>query len=118
MWVTVILMAIVAALDPMRVAALVVILARRQPVRHLVAYLIGGFGVSLFVGAVVLFVLDGVRHLARLEIRIVIIGPRMSFRSYDEQFVFVALPGPQCGSATTTGCRWRSGLCATVYVGS
>jgi len=43
-----------------RAAALVVILARRQPVRHLVAYLIGGFGVSLFVGAVVLFVLDGV----------------------------------------------------------
>jgi hypothetical protein len=60
MWLTVILMAIVAALDPMRVAALVVILARRQPVRHLVAYLIGGFGVSLIVGAVVLFVLDGV----------------------------------------------------------
>jgi hypothetical protein len=60
MWLTVILMAIVAALDPMRVAALVVILARRQPVRHLVAYLIGGFGVSLIVGAVILFVLEGV----------------------------------------------------------
>ena len=59
-WVTVMLMAVVAALDPMRVAALVVILARRQPVLHLVAYLIGGFGVSMIVGAVVLFVLDGV----------------------------------------------------------
>ena len=59
MWLTVILMAVVAALDPMRVAALVVILARRQPVRHLVAYLIGGFGVSLIVGAVVLLVLGG-----------------------------------------------------------
>ena len=60
MWLTVILMAVVAAVDPMRVAALVVILARRQPVRHLVAYLIGGFGVSLIVGAVVLFALEGV----------------------------------------------------------
>src|SRR5271166_3929685 len=60
MWFTVILMAIVAAVDPMRVATIVVILARRRPVRHLVAYLIGGFGVSLIVGAVILFALEGV----------------------------------------------------------
>jgi hypothetical protein len=53
-------MAAVAAVDPRRVAALVVILARRQPVRHLVAYLMGGFGVSLLVGASVLFGLEGV----------------------------------------------------------
>ena len=60
MWFTVILMAIVAAVDPMRVATIVVILATRRPVRHLVAYLIGGFGVSLIVGAVILFALEGV----------------------------------------------------------
>lgn len=60
MWLTVVLMAIVAAVDPIRIAAIVVILSRRRPVRHLVAYLVGGFGVSLMVGAVVLFVLEGI----------------------------------------------------------
>lgn len=60
MWLTVVLMAVVAAVDPIRIAAIVVMLTRRQPIRHLVAYLIGGFGVSLLVGAVVLFALEGI----------------------------------------------------------
>jgi hypothetical protein len=35
-WLTVVLVAVIAAIDPMRVAAIAVILARRQPVLHLV----------------------------------------------------------------------------------
>ena len=60
MWLTVCLMAVVAALGAERIAVIVVILSRRQPVRHLLAYLIGGFAVSLTVNAVILFVLEGV----------------------------------------------------------
>jgi len=57
---TVVLMAVIAWIDPMRIAAIVVILSRRQPVRHLVGCLVVGFGVSLITGAVILFVLEGV----------------------------------------------------------
>jgi Sap, sulfolipid-1-addressing protein len=60
MWLTVVLMGIVAAMAPMRIAAIVMILSRRQPVRHLLAYLIGGFALSLAVNAVILFALEGV----------------------------------------------------------
>jgi Sap, sulfolipid-1-addressing protein len=60
MWLTVLLMAVVAGLDPVRIAAVVVILSKKRPVAHLVAYLIGGFLVSLIVGAVIVFVLEGV----------------------------------------------------------
>jgi hypothetical protein len=60
MWGTVLLMAVVVALDPAQVGASAYILARPSAMRLLVAYFIGGFGVSLIAGAVVLFVLDGV----------------------------------------------------------
>ncbi len=60
MWLTVSLMAMVAAMAPMRIAVIVIILSRLQPVRHLLAYLIGGFAVSLTVNAVILFALKGV----------------------------------------------------------
>jgi hypothetical protein len=58
-WVTVLLMAVVAGLR-LRVAALVVMLSRSRPVRLLVAYLVGGFGVSMIVGAVIPFALKGI----------------------------------------------------------
>ena len=58
MWVTVLLMAVIAGLDPARIVAIVVILSKSRPVRLLVAYLVGGFGVSMIAGAVLLFVLD------------------------------------------------------------
>jgi Sap, sulfolipid-1-addressing protein len=52
-------MAVVAGLDPVRIGAVAYILARPRAMRLLVAYFIGGFGVSLIVGGVVVFVLAG-----------------------------------------------------------
>ena len=59
MWGTVLLMAVVAGVDPARIAAVVFILSRARPMRLLVAYFIGGFGLSLIIGAVAVFVLKG-----------------------------------------------------------
>jgi hypothetical protein len=60
MWGTVLLMAVVVAIDPAQVGGVAYILSRRSAMRLLVAYFIGGFGVSLLAGVVVVFVLDGV----------------------------------------------------------
>lgn len=60
MWGTVLLMAVVVAVDPAQVGAVAYILSRPRAMRLLVAYFIGGFGVSLIAGAAILFVLDGV----------------------------------------------------------
>src|SRR6476660_9576418 len=59
MWGTVLLMAVVVAVDPAQVGAVAYILSRPRAMRLLVAYFIGGFGVSLIAGGVILFVLDG-----------------------------------------------------------
>jgi hypothetical protein len=59
MWATVVLMALVAGRGPARIAAVIVISSKSRPVRLLAAYLVGGFGVSLIVGAMVPFVLEG-----------------------------------------------------------
>ena len=42
MWVTVLLMAVIAGLDPAGIAVIRLILSRSRPVRLLVAYLVGG----------------------------------------------------------------------------
>jgi Sap, sulfolipid-1-addressing protein len=60
MWGTVLLMAAVVAIDPAQVGGVAYILSRERALRLLLAYFIGGFGVSLIAGAVVIFVLDGV----------------------------------------------------------
>jgi hypothetical protein len=60
MWGTVLLLSVVVAVDPAQVGAVAYILSRSSAMRLLVAYFIGGFGVSLIAGGVVLFVLDGV----------------------------------------------------------
>jgi hypothetical protein len=60
MWATVLLMAVVVAVDPAQVGGVAYILSRSRAMRLLVAYFIGGFGISLIAGAVILFVLDGV----------------------------------------------------------
>lgn len=52
-------MAVVAGVDPTRIGAVVFILSRSKPMRLLLAYFIGGFGLSLIIGFVVLFVLKG-----------------------------------------------------------
>jgi len=57
MWGTVLLMAVVAGVDPVRIGAVAYILSRPKPMRLLVAYFVGGFGVSLIIGGVILFVL-------------------------------------------------------------
>jgi len=59
MWGTVLLMAVVAGVDPARIGAVAYILSRPRAMRLLVAYYIGGFGVSLIVGGVIAFVLGG-----------------------------------------------------------
>ena len=59
MWATVVLMGLVAGRGPARIAAVIMISSKSRPVRLLAAYLAGGFGVSLVVGAMVLFVLEG-----------------------------------------------------------
>jgi len=58
MWGTVLLMAVVAGLDPVRIGAVAYILTRPKPMRLLTAYFVGGFGVSLIVGGVIVFVLE------------------------------------------------------------
>jgi hypothetical protein len=50
-------LALASAIDPALMAAVAIMLSRGQPARLLVAYLVGGFGVSVGVGVVVLFVL-------------------------------------------------------------
>jgi Sap, sulfolipid-1-addressing protein len=57
----VLLLAAAAGVDPARIGAVAFILSRTRPVRLLVAYFVGGFGVSLIAGVVVLFVLKGCR---------------------------------------------------------
>lgn len=59
MWGTVLLMAVAAGVDPARIAAVVFILSRSRPMRLLIAYFIGGFGISLIIGVVLVFVLKG-----------------------------------------------------------
>ena len=60
MWATVVLMAAIAAVDPARIVAVGVVLSSARPQRLLAAYLVGGVGVSLIVGVVVMFILEGV----------------------------------------------------------
>jgi hypothetical protein len=56
MWGTVLLMAVVAGLEPQRIGAVVFMLSRAQTLRLLLAYIVGGFGMTLIVGLVILFV--------------------------------------------------------------
>jgi hypothetical protein len=57
MWATVLLMAVVVAIDPGQVGAVAYILSRQRAMRLLIAYFLGGFGVSLISGGVILFIL-------------------------------------------------------------
>ena len=55
------LMAVVAGVDPVRVGAVAFMLTRTKPMRLLLGYFIGGFGLSLIIGAVVVFVLKDLK---------------------------------------------------------
>jgi len=50
-------MAVIAGLGPQRIASVVFILSRTRPIRLLLAYVLGGFGMTLIFGGVILFVL-------------------------------------------------------------
>jgi hypothetical protein len=60
MWGTVLLMAVVTAAEPKGIAVVVYMLSRSKPLRLLVPYFIGAFGLNMIIGAIVLFVLKGV----------------------------------------------------------
>jgi len=57
MWGTVLLMAVVAGSDPVRIGAVAFMLTRTKPMRLLLGYFVGGFALSLIVGVVLVFVL-------------------------------------------------------------
>ena len=61
MWGTVLLMAVVAGADPVRVGAVAFMLTRTKPMRLLLGYFVGGFGLSLIIGGVVVFVLKDLK---------------------------------------------------------
>ena len=61
MWGTVLLMAIVAVADPLRIGAVAFMLSRTRPMSLLLAYFIAAFAANLVVGAVVLFLLKDAR---------------------------------------------------------
>jgi len=61
MWGTVLLMAVVAGADPVRIGAVAFMLTRTKPMRLLLGYFVGGFGLSLIIGAVVVFVLKDLK---------------------------------------------------------
>ena len=61
MWGTVLLMAVVAGADPVRIGAVAFMLTRTKPMGLLLGYFIGGFGLSLIIGGVVVFVLKDVK---------------------------------------------------------
>ena len=60
MWGTVLLMAVGAGATPARIGAVAFMLTRREPIRLLVSYAVGGFGLSLIVGIVAVFVLKSI----------------------------------------------------------
>ena len=58
MWVTLMVMAIMVSVEPVRIGFTVMMLSRPRPVLQLFAFLCGGFAMGLGVGLVVLFILQ------------------------------------------------------------
>ena len=61
MWGTVLLMAVVAGVDPVRIGAVAFMLTRTRPMRLLLGYFVGGFGLSLIIGGVLVFVMKDLK---------------------------------------------------------
>lgn len=57
MWITLLLMAVAASLEPLRIGMTVVMINRPRPGPQLLAFLVGGFSMGTAVGVIVLFVL-------------------------------------------------------------
>ena len=97
MWGTVLLMAVVAGADPVRIGAVAFMLTRTKPLRLLLGYLIGGFGLSLIIGIVVVFILKDLKVSAgssippEIEIAVgglallvaILVGTRISAKARD-----------------------------------
>jgi hypothetical protein len=54
-------MAVVVGIDPVRIGAVAYMLTRTKPLRLLLGYFVGGFGLSLIIGVVVVFVLKDIK---------------------------------------------------------
>jgi hypothetical protein len=90
-------MAVVAGADPVRIGAVAFMLTRTKPLRLLLGYLIGGFGLSLIIGIVVVFILKDLKVSAgssippEIEIAVgalallvaVLVGTRISAKARD-----------------------------------
>ena len=76
MWITLLVMALVVSLEPFRVGMTVILLNKRRPMLHLLAFLCGGFAMGTTVGLVVLFLvrprLTGSAHFTVPKVQIVI----------------------------------------------
>lgn len=57
MWDTVLLLAVAAGLGPTRIATVVLLVSRAEPIPHLLTYLATGIGVTIAIGAAILFVI-------------------------------------------------------------
>jgi hypothetical protein len=60
MWVTVLVLALMAMADPVRSGTAILLLSRRRPMRNLLAFWIGGISTAIVVGLSALFVLRDV----------------------------------------------------------
>jgi hypothetical protein len=104
MWVTVLLMAIVVAFDPAQVGGVAYILSRQSAMRLLVAYYVGGFGVSLIAGGVILFALRGVGVGQNSSI-----APEIEIAVGSLALVFAALVGSGVAGRLRDGAQSRRG---------
>jgi hypothetical protein len=75
MWITLVLMAVAASLEPFRIGMAVLMVNRPRPGAQLLAFLAGGFTMGTAVGLVVLFVLRpalGSAHVTLPKVQIVV----------------------------------------------
>src|SRR6201995_1275137 len=75
MWITLLVMAVAISLEPFRVSMTVLLINQPRPLRHLLAFLVGGFVMGPAVGLIVLFALRpalGSAHFTLPRVQIVI----------------------------------------------
>lgn len=65
MWGTVLLMAVVAGADPVRLGTVALMLTRTKPMRLLLGYFVGGFGLNFIIGG---------RHSASASGSVAVVG--------------------------------------------
>ncbi|UXA07072.1 GAP family protein [Mycobacterium sp. SMC-2] len=111
MWITVLVLAGSVIFEPIRLSLVVLLLSRRRPLLQLLAFLCGGFTMSVGVGLVVLFLLRAapvVGHFSVAEVQIasglvglliaVVLATRSSLRSLADPVSVGAAVGGDGGS--------------------